>query len=96
MITYNDLKEIYDDQVGFLDHDLFKKKPIYYSTSFQDNSTEKNKLNFKIFLNCLGLISQYMKFDIYSNSLQKFMFLFERIHQSEGLKNVIKKNSSVK
>jgi len=96
LISFNNLKEIYDDQVDLMVQDQFNKKTFYYSTNIQDNPTERKKLNFKIFLNSLGLVSQYMKYEIYSNSLQKFMFLLERIHQSEGLKEVKKKNSSVK
>lgn len=57
---------------------------------------ENDKIDFNSFMNCIALGSQHIKYDVNSNSIQKLIFLLERIHQSEGLKKAMIKLSLTK
>jgi hypothetical protein len=57
---------------------------------------ENNKIDYKGFLNCIALASQYIKYDISSNKIQKLIFLLERIHQCQGLQNAMKQLALIK
>lgn len=67
----------------------------FSSKGFQDIE-QNEKIDFKCFLNCIALASQYIRYDINSNPVQKFIFLLERIHQSKGLINSMINLSMIK
>ena len=81
---------------SLLPKESFEKEIILSSRDFEKKVNDTNKINFKTFLNCLALAGLNVKYDIYSNSIQKIIFLFERMHQSKGVKESMIKLAQIK
>ena len=98
LINYNNLKEIYEDQVLIMNkiHIEESRNNSKMSSKGYKEIEENNKINFNGFMNSIALASQYLIYDFNSNSIQKLIFLLERIHQSEGLKKAMMRLSLIK
>lgn len=98
MVNCNILKEIYQDQVLIMNKVQIEESRLNKNLSSKGfTETEKNsQIEFKGFINCIALASQYIKYDVDSNSIQKLIYLLERINQSSGLKKAMMKYAKIK